>query len=183
MIYTAGHTRIFRVIREDRVKKESKNPGPASSVPHESSTFQPDSETIRWKIHFRSSPADVYLALASPEGRRGYWAESADEENGVIHFIVPGGLASKGRILERIQNKTFTTEYFNMKVRFNLESDSSGTGTDLEMTCTDYPPHERIEIIAGWVSVLMSMKAAVDFNADLRNHNPHRSWWQGYADN
>jgi len=41
----------------------------------------------------------------------------------------------------------------------------------------------RREMIPGWVSVLMAMKAAVDFGVDLRNHDPKRSWQQGFADN
>ena len=36
---------------------------------------------------------------------------------------------------------------------------------------------------AGWVSVLMAMKGAVDFEIDLRNHNPERVWENGYLDN
>ena len=39
------------------------------------------------------------------------------------------------------------------------------------------------EMVAGWVSVLMAMKAAVDHGVDLRNHDPARSWSDGYADN
>lgn len=38
-------------------------------------------------------------------------------------------------------------------------------------------------MIAGWVSVLLALKAAVDFSVDLRNHDPGRTWDQGYADN
>jgi hypothetical protein len=50
------------------------------------------------------------------------------------------------------------------------------------------PSHEidesiRMEMAAGWVSVLMAMKAAVDHGVDLRNHDASRSWSNGYADN
>ena len=38
-------------------------------------------------------------------------------------------------------------------------------------------------MIAGWVSVLMAMKAYVDHGVDLRNHNENRVWSNGYADN
>jgi hypothetical protein len=33
----------------------------------------------------------------------------------------------------------------------------------------------QVEVIAGWASVLLALKAAVDFGADLRNHDPQRS--------
>lgn len=35
---------------------------------------------------------------------------------------------------------------------------------------------------AGWVSVLMAMKAAVDHGVDPRNHDEERPWVRGYAD-
>jgi uncharacterized protein YndB with AHSA1/START domain len=152
-------------------------------VREENMTYQPDPDVIRWKIHFHSPVHAVYNALTTSEGRRRFWAESAEETDTVIHFIVPGKLESKGRILERLPGKRFVTEYFGWTVAFDLEPDSAGSGTDLQMTCTSFPPADRTEIIAGWVSVLMTMKAAVDFDVDLRNHDPDRSWWDGYADN
>ncbi|MGH9769506.1 MAG: hypothetical protein ACREAB_18940 [Blastocatellia bacterium] len=42
---------------------------------------------------------------------------------------------------------------------------------------------DRIEVIAGWVSVLMALKAAVDFGIDLRNHDPQRTWDEGFVEN
>ena len=36
---------------------------------------------------------------------------------------------------------------------------------------------------AGWVSVLLTLKAAADFGVDLRNHDPTRTWDQDFADN
>jgi hypothetical protein len=36
--------------------------------------------------------------------------------------------------------------------------------------------------MAGWVSVLLALKAAADFRVDLRSHDPQRTWSQGYAD-
>jgi hypothetical protein len=44
---------------------------------------------------------------------------------------------------------------------------------------------ERVhtEVIAGWVSVLMCLKAAVDFGVDLRAHDPEKHWDNGYVEN
>jgi hypothetical protein len=39
------------------------------------------------------------------------------------------------------------------------------------------------ETRAGWVSVLLALKAAADHGVDLRNHDPARTWETGYADN
>ena len=41
----------------------------------------------------------------------------------------------------------------------------------------------KYEMTAGWVSVLMTMKAALDFETDLRNHDIERTWIKGYVDN
>jgi hypothetical protein len=38
-------------------------------------------------------------------------------------------------------------------------------------------------VAAGWVSVLLALKAAVDFGVDLRNHDPERTWSTGFVDN
>jgi hypothetical protein len=65
---------------------------------------------------------------------------------------------------------------------FELEEDSQG-GTDLTLTDSGVPARHRIEVIAGWVSVLMALKAAVDFGVDLRSHDTERLWDNGYVEN
>ena len=42
---------------------------------------------------------------------------------------------------------------------------------------------EYLDVYAGWVSVLLNLKAAVDYNLDLRNHDINKTWDQGYVDN
>ena len=44
------------------------------------------------------------------------------------------------------------------------------------------PAAWRHEHRAGWVSVLLALKAAVDFAVDLRNRDPDRTWEDGYVD-
>ncbi len=43
--------------------------------------------------------------------------------------------------------------------------------------------HIFSEVKAGWVSLLMNLKAVADFKCDLRNHDLEKTWDQGYADN
>lgn len=62
-----------------------------------------------------------------------------------------------------------------------LQPDGQG-GTDLQLTETGVPESETLENLPGWVSVLLALKAAVDFGVDLRNHHPARQWEQGYVD-
>lgn len=140
------------------------------------------SGAIRWRIHLASSPDTVFDALDSPEGRARFWAETAVEVDGVIQFRFPNGYEWNGQILERNRPDLFAVNYFGSHVTFQLSGDGAG-GTDLLLTDAGEDDDDRIETHAGWVSVLMTLKAAVDHGVDLRNHDPARTWDDGYADN
>jgi len=145
-------------------------------------SFQAEAEVIRWKMHFSSSPAKVYVALSTDEGRKRYWAESAIETEGKIHYVFLNDIENEGEVLEEIPGKKYMVTYFGWTTTFNLEPDGQG-GTDMEMIAQGVADNEKAEVTAGWVSWLMAMKAAVDFGVDLRNHDKTRTWFDGYADN
>lgn len=140
------------------------------------------SNEVRWKVHFSSRPDKVYEALSTDKGRRSYWAESAEEHDGKIHFVFLNGIENTGTILQRIYGQLFSVMYFGHKTTFNLVSDGA-TGTQMEMIAENIPDSEIMNVSAGWVSWLMAMKAAVDFGVDLRNHDTNRTWFSGYVDN
>jgi uncharacterized protein YndB with AHSA1/START domain len=145
--------------------------------------FQTDPNVIQWKLHLKSSPARVYEFLATDQGRAAFWAESAVENDGAIDFVFPNGWTWRGKILERVPNEKYVVEYFgNSLTTFELCDDGQG-GTDLFLSDANVPMQDRNEVIAGWVSVLMQLKASVDFGVDLRNHDSLRTWDQGYAEN
>jgi uncharacterized protein YndB with AHSA1/START domain len=146
-------------------------------------TFQEDPNAIRWRLHLQAPPEAVYQAIATDQGRAGFWAQSAQERDGVIHFAFPNGLTWAGEILRADPPWLYAIIYFGgSKVTFHLAKDGQG-GTDLTLTDTGVSPEDRSEVIAGWVSVLMSLKAFVDFGVDLRAHDPSRTWDQGYVEN
>ena len=146
-------------------------------------TFQDDPSIICWKIHLKSSPQIVYGKLSTNEGRAAFWAESAIEQDEIIHFIFPNQAEWKGKILEKNPPRKFKVEYYGGSITtFELESDGVN-GTDLILTDQGIPQEDRVEVIAGWVSVLMALKASVDFGVDLRTHDPKRTWDEGYAEN
>jgi len=145
-------------------------------------SFQEKLGTIRWKMHFASSPEKVFDALSTDLGRASYWAESAPEVNGHITFNILNYEPFSGRVLRCERPRVFALEYFGTIVEFALTDDSRG-GTDLSLVATEVDESIRMEMVAGWVSVLMAMKAAVDHGVDIRNHDPSRSWGDGYADN
>jgi uncharacterized protein YndB with AHSA1/START domain len=123
----------------------------------------------------------VFDALDSPEGRQSFWAESAQEVDGIIEFVFANGYRHKAKVLERERPHRFVLEYFGGIASFRLEA--SGTeGTDLLLIHEGVEATEWSEVHAGWLNVLFPLKAALAFGVDLRNHDPSRTWNQGYAD-
>jgi uncharacterized protein YndB with AHSA1/START domain len=138
---------------------------------------------VWWRLHLTSSPEKVFDILATDEGRSKFWAESAVEEAGSILFTFPGGYQWRGRILDISPPDLFSVEYIGGSITvFTLADDGEG-GTDLLLTDDNIPSGYVHEVSAGWVSVLMALKGAVDFGIDLRNHDDQRTYSQGYADN
>ncbi|WP_405060254.1 hypothetical protein OG474_01060 [Kribbella sp. NBC_01505] len=126
-----------------------------------------------WKLHFKSGPSDVYRALSTPGGRSRYWAD-APEVDGVINFSFPSGHSTEARIEEAIQDRRYRfTWHGERSLSFDLLPDETG-GTDLTVT-GQAGPH-----LSDDISVLLRLKAWVDFGVDLRNHDGSRS--TGYLD-
>ena len=137
---------------------------------------------IRWKLHLKSSPQQVFKYLSESKFLEKYWAEKVTIEDGFISFEFINGWVFKSKILKSTPNSIFEIDYSNTTVRFELNGDENN-GTDLELTNTNIPAEEYQDMHAGWLSVLMALKAAVDFDIDLRNHDNSRSWDHGYVDN
>jgi uncharacterized protein YndB with AHSA1/START domain len=144
--------------------------------------YDPETGNITWRIHLTSSPFEVFDAISTDSGRARFWAECTRETNETVHFRFSNGLEWTGRILEQQPPERFTIDYFGSRVTFQVQPDGDG-GTELTLIDEDTPGEDRYETFAGWISVLMALKAAIDFGIDLRNHDPARSWDQGYADN
>ena len=137
---------------------------------------------ITWKIHLKSNPAEVFELLTTSKGRTKFWSEKATEESGIIHFVFPNGQTYHSRILKNIGKKEFHLDYFNSLVKFQLEQ-TENDGTDLTLINENVSESDFSEVHAGWISVLMNLKAVADFQCDLRNHDPKRTWDQSYVDN
>ncbi len=135
------------------------------------------------RLHLASSPERVYDMLATDAGRARFWAESAAEVEGVIDFVFPGGLTWRGEILERVPPWLFVVRYYGgSRTTFRLRADVVG-GTDLDLVDEEVGPMDVLEARPGWVSVLLALKAAADFGVDLRNHDPARTWAEGFCGN
>jgi uncharacterized protein YndB with AHSA1/START domain len=146
-------------------------------------SFQATPALIHWRLHLAAPPAVVYALLATAEGRARFWAESAVESAGAIDFVFPNGVRWHGEILQADPDRRYSVRYYGgSTTTFELGEDGQG-GTDLTLTDAGVPEADRTEVSAGWVSVLMALKAAVDFGVDLRNHHPRRTWEEGYVEN
>ncbi len=139
-------------------------------------------KTITWKLHLKSDPNSVFNFLTTSSGRSKFWCENEVEKGNIIQFLFPNGQTYDSQIIKTTPNKEFHLDYFNSLVKFLLIPLENG-GTDLTLINENVPESEFCETKAGWVSVLMNLKATADFQCDLRNHNPGKTWDQGYADN
>ena len=133
---------------------------------------------IIWRLHLSSPPDAVYPLLATDEGRARFWAERAEERGGEIDFRFPDGSGWRGRVLANDPPRSFALEYLGARVEFELADDGEG-GTDVTLVDQSDHPETR----AGWVSVLLALKAAADHGVDLRNHDRRRTWEHGFVDN
>lgn len=137
--------------------------------------------SFEWRISFGTPAEKVYHALASGEGRAAFWAEKAVETDGVIDFHFPNGERYEAEILEQTPLQRFSLRYFGAVTTFDITED--GTGSVMTLSVSEAPEDDWLESYAGWISVLMNMKAVLDFGADLRNHDARKSWDQGFVDN
>ena len=151
------------------------NPRPAAE--------ETETPPIRWRLHLASPPAVVHEMLSTDAGRSRFWAESTETLDGWIHWHWPGGMQAQTRVLANEPPRLFRVGYLGgSTATFELADDGAG-GTDLTLTDEGVREVDWLETHAGWVSVLLALKAAADHGDELRNHDDARSWEQGYADN
>lgn len=138
--------------------------------------------SILWKIHCSSQASKLFFLVSSSEGRSRFWAENAKEENGIIHFQFINGQNTQSPILEKVQDEKFSLLYFNSLVIFRFIGSKEG-GVDVILENINVLSEVFEETKAGWVSVLLALKAYADFGVDLRNHNLNKSWDDHFVDN
>lgn len=137
---------------------------------------------ITCRICLKSTSEEVFSLLTTDDGRSLFWAERTVQEGNAIVFRFPNGDTLQSRVLETRPPRRFSLTYFNDSiVTFDLRDGTAGT--DLRVQETELAVADVAENRAGWVSVLLNLKAQADHGIDLRNHDPERTWAQGYVDN
>ncbi len=139
-----------------------------------------NSPQIIWRLHLRSPPKIVHSMFSTDTGRERFWVEKSSEKDGWMELQFIDGLTLKSKILGNEPAKRFVFEYFGgSMVSIDFLDDGAG-GTDLTLHAEVVKSDEGWP---GWVSVLLALKAAADYNVDIRNHDVKRTWDQGYCDN
>ena len=138
-------------------------------------------DPIRWRLHLPLPPPVVFNALTTAESRAKFWAESAVEIDGVIHFTFINGAAYHSKVVERRAPSIFALDYFGAVARFDLTDDGTG-GTELLLTHTGVTAEDWDDVHAGWLNVLLPLKAWLITSVDIRNHDRNRTWDQRYVD-
>lgn len=138
-------------------------------------------EPIVWKLSLPASRSRVFRALADPIERAHYWAHSPEGPAGIIQFHFSSGEQSKGRVLRKREPELFELEYFGATATFELCADEPSI-TDLMLTHTGVRREEWLETYAGWLNVLLPLKAWIVCGIDIRNGDPRKTWTDGYVD-
>ncbi|HYG48454.1 MAG TPA: SRPBCC domain-containing protein [Allosphingosinicella sp.] len=135
---------------------------------------------IDWRVHFAASPEAVWQAWTTDAGRQLFWAETSRGDEGGFELSFLNGEALRVEIVEARPPELLAFRYFGgSTVTLDLSPDGRG-GCDLRLREEGAP--DPVGNHAGWVSVLLACKAAVDFGVDLRSHDPGRSWDEGFVD-
>ena len=135
---------------------------------------------IDWRVRFRSPPEAVWQAWTTDPGRELFWAERSSDDGGGFDLTFINGESLRVDVVEARARERLVFRYFGAStVTVELSPDGAG-GCDLRLREEGSP--EPVENYAGWVSVLLACKAAVDFGVDLRSHDSGRSWDEGFID-
>jgi uncharacterized protein YndB with AHSA1/START domain len=138
---------------------------------------------ILWRLHLATSPEAVWDLLATDEGRQRFWAERSHQAGGSFELRFPNGERVTCVVQEERPPYRFVVSYFDgSRLTWELTA-ATGGGTVLTLRESGVPEGTLAEQRAGWVSVLLCLKAAADFGIDLRNHDRERTWDQGYVEN
>lgn len=137
-------------------------------------------EPIVWRLRLAAAPERVFAAWLDPAAHQRFWCEQSQRtESGFRQQFIDGTLG-ECTILAQENPSHLALRYFGSRVDLRLAGREGGT--DLTLTASEVPPHEWQDMHAGWLNVLLPLKAWLDHGIDLRNHDPLRTWRERYVD-
>ena len=127
---------------------------------------------ILHRVELKSSPADVYRALATPEGLAGWWTtdtKGRSEVGGTIAFRFGSRGGFDMQVLELLPGKRVLwqvvsgpKEWIGTKVGFDLQPDGDATGVLFKHEGWKEPVEFMHHCSTKWAMFLMSLKASVE---------------------
>lgn len=138
-------------------------------------------KVVNWQVYIKARKSEVYKYLTEDNLRERFWVEKSETNGHNVVFQFPNGVTTVCNFLSQTPDTQVKLTYFDTLVEFDLQELESGTVLKLSNTGISDTDYE--EILAGWVSVLLSLKAAVQFNVDIRNHDARRCWDQRFVEN
>ena len=145
-------------------------------------TIQHGPNELQWRVHLDATPEAVYARLATDDGRESFWAESSKTLDDDVWLVFPDQSTTTVRIVLQRPPLLLEMDYFGVSTRFALQP-AGEQATVLEVTASNIPAHDMVDLAAGWVSVLLNLKAVINFGHDLRNHARPRTWADRFVDN
>lgn len=137
---------------------------------------------LRWRVILPASREQVFDVLMTDAGRCRFWAESSNQRGDRVDLRFADGTGTVLEVRSVLRPATIEVRYFGTPTTFALQA-LTPASTLLEVTADDVDPADQIEVAAGWVSVLLCLKAYLMAGIDLRNHAAPHSWRHGFVDN
>jgi uncharacterized protein YndB with AHSA1/START domain len=134
-----------------------------------------------WRLSLGSSPERVFELLDTDEGREAFWAQRSRAAPNGFDLAFSDGLEGRVVVVDRELPTRMAIRYFGCDAEFELTPREDG-GCLFQVTCRVDDPAAWLDFYPGWVSWLLALKAAADFDLDLRNRSPERSWSDRYVD-
>ena len=124
--------------------------------------------------------ADVFALLDTDAGRERHWAQRSRVTPDGFELEFAPGVVEHVVVLERVQPTRLLIRYFGSESDLVLTPHDDGCV--LTVTCRCEETAEWMEFLPGWVSWLLVLKAAADFDVDLRSRLPGRTWNELFVD-
>ncbi|GAC1457763.1 MAG: hypothetical protein PVSMB4_17530 [Ktedonobacterales bacterium] len=149
--------------------------------------MQVDFEHIHVSVKLNTSRDRVWQAMTTPGGITSWWAERAEVQpvdGGLLRLVFPNRRMLDSKVVMCRPPEFLSFVYFGgTRAEFHLSTHPAG-GTVATVTDRGFSSQEDYaETLAHWSSVLLALKAFLDFGVDLRNHTPVFNWEQGFVDN
>lgn len=123
-------------------------------------TIQYGPNELQWRVHLNATPEGVYELLSTDGGRESFWAESSKAFNDEVSLAFPDLSTTTVRILLEHPPHVLEMDYFGVPTRFVMQR-AGEHSTVLEVTASNVPAHDMVDLAAGWVSVLLNLKAVI----------------------